>query len=330
MSKSYTHNPKGFTLGELLAVIAIICILLGLLFPFLLQKRTEARRITCSNNMRQIGLALYNHDAASGEFPPGITIPTGSSPPVTESVWAASAWLLPYLEISCTFDVLAPTPETFLTAATPGTQNFLTAPTSHMSVFRCPSDSGTDLNTARPGLIPNRDTAKSNFVFANNASPITSDANGNLSATDEADCNSSDDIANGLFCDTSRGLSSMENDGTTNTIIVSERRTSSKNQKVTQPSAGLLFGARGSDISTSGNEVSNGIADVCFSTIGGINTVDPARDASQGISSNHPRGVNIVLGDASTQFLTNQVDRVVYNQLVNFHDQPVLENVISN
>ena len=93
---------------------------------------------------------------------------------------------------------------------------------------------------------------------------------------------------------------------------------------------GLFFGARGSDISTSGNQVSNGIADVCFSTIGGINTVNPARDASQGISSNHSGGVNVVLADASTQFLTDQTDPVVYNQLVNFHDGLEVKNPFDN
>ena len=318
---------NGFTLGELLTVIAIVGILLGLLLPFLQRQHGPARRTVCRNNMRQSGLALHYYDSALGEFPIGITIPFGSSPPVTGSVWATSTWLMPYMELNNAFDALNPNPGTFLTAVTPEAQTVLTTP---FCMTLCPSDSGADLNSARRGLVPNLHTAKSNYVFANNASPITTDANGNLLANGEANCASSNTVANGLFCDTARGLNSMSIDGTTNTIIVSERLTSSKNKKVIQPGAGLFFGARGSDISTSGNQVSNGIADVCFSTIGGINTVDPARDASQGISSNHSGGVNVVLADASTQFLTDQTDPVVYNQLVNFHDGLEVKNPFDN
>ncbi len=90
-----TRRSAGFTLVELLVVIAIIGMLIALLLPAVQMAREAARRSQCTNNLKQLGLALQSYVSTFGAFPPPTLVPVGQ----TYQPWSGQARLLPYLEL---------------------------------------------------------------------------------------------------------------------------------------------------------------------------------------------------------------------------------------
>ena len=90
------RRTHGFTLIELLVVIAIIAVLIALLLPAVQMAREAARRTSCKNNLKQIGLAMHNYLDVYSVFPPSGCYPAAGAGPF--KTWSAQARLLPFLE----------------------------------------------------------------------------------------------------------------------------------------------------------------------------------------------------------------------------------------
>lgn len=166
MSHLRQRRLLAFTLIELLVVIAIIAVLIALLLPAVQQAREAARRVQCTNNLKQIGLALHNYESTYGAFPPGRFTPdcfragvvqnnytnygtSGGCPAGTPApgfwtgIRSVHIFILPYLDLASTYDLMnfseTHSPRLVDAAGNPVNQN-LTAYALVAGAYLCPSD----------------------------------------------------------------------------------------------------------------------------------------------------------------------------------------------
>jgi len=145
----FTQSRRGFTLIELLVVIAIIAILIGLLLPAVQKVREAAARTTCSNNMKQLGLAIHNYEGTYGKLPAAYTkLPSPDTDANAQFAGrnvgpSLQTNLLPYMEQAPLYQRLNPNVSEFNTANIPPNGPHSGSNAAYATVVKsylCPSD----------------------------------------------------------------------------------------------------------------------------------------------------------------------------------------------
>ncbi len=324
-------SKHGFTLIELLVVIAIIATLVAILLPAVQQAREAARRSTCKNNLKQIGLALHNYHDTFNTLPPGAATTTahvkGRNP--AQWGWGWGAFILPFIEQGPLYDRSIGANRT-LAQEVADTVNG--APYAILAMYRCPSDVGPPLNeyawsnnntTLDPTLRSanvmspaiNISIATSNYVgIHHHAAHFGSDWN-NATAND-GDLHTH----TGVFGMNTRTSFNRIEDGLSNTILVGERAFDSGKNVTVALNANNGFGNSlwyaATWAGTSRVWHDDCIDDVLATGRAPINAnpnIYQKDWRQQGLSSLHKGGCQVVLGDGAVRFLSENIEFVVNN-----------------
>jgi prepilin-type processing-associated H-X9-DG protein/prepilin-type N-terminal cleavage/methylation domain-containing protein len=162
-SQGASGPPRAaFTLVELLVVIAIIGILIALLLPAVQAAREAARRTQCTNNLKQIGLALHNYHDTHGCFPMGWMIEDDLGGNI--SGWGWQVYLMPFMEQGALYDAIDPNHLDLYDVYTnmSGTPEFRSILRTDFDGTRCPSDDTDSPNPNRD--LQGYDVATSNYI----------------------------------------------------------------------------------------------------------------------------------------------------------------------
>jgi prepilin-type N-terminal cleavage/methylation domain-containing protein len=316
----------GFTLIELLVAVAIIGTLVAFLLPAVQQAREASRRIACSNNLRQLGVALHNFHSAHRQFPPGRGDPL-------PGVFSAHAYLLEYLEQTSVRQVIdfKRAPTTFTVAGGvvhDGTAN-LPAATARLPVLQCPSDPFS-------GGVPGSEFGSTNYA-ANTGSGLKQWG----SLTD----------ADGVFFKGSQvGLRDIT-DGSTHTVAMSERLNGpglenpgdleSDVQRLmleipggndttpavcAAPSSGNCYRDRGAKwiLGNYGNTLYNHYYTPNAATWDCMNLQQ--QKALSAARSMHPGGVMVLVCDGSVRFASNAVDQSLWRAVATRRTDEVVQD----
>lgn len=319
---SRARERSAFTLVELLVVIAIIGILVGLLLPAVQAAREAARRMQCSNNLKQIGLAIHNYELAAKRIPPGAVWNGGTAVitigrfvgPINER-GSSLAFILPFIEQQALynqFDFALPINDARFP---PDVQGGMFLKGARVPTYICPSDVNDPISPGVNQIQP------SNYTFSMGPSSA-------ISNSPTCSC-----PLYGTFT-----ALSQPNTPQTNPAGPFSRQGWAYTAKISEVLDGLsntiFFGEVRADSSAHGR------LGWCHSNKWGIFTQIPINfDSSEpdaatavakgkspcnarctwntevGFKSRHVGGVNVVMGDGSVQFLSQNIDMVNYNRL---------------
>ncbi len=332
---------RGFTLVELLVVIAIIGILVGLLLPAVQAAREAARRMQCSNNLKQLGLAVHLHESAHKKFPYGILRDNGlfphpdagkpGTPPPQNRRYPLMFQLLPFIEQTAlwnkydqfNFNINAKDP---VTLGPDWTGNFFLK--DSVPAMVCPSNPGGLLNEAVSAsdsghffrthyygcagtrAYPRADTSNSRPSLYNPFAParaITYVAGGGQ--------------ADGLFTRCKRYGIADAADGTSNTLMLGERQffdpifdSSPIVDDRIRDWGWVWFGGEG-DANLGTSVPINFLLPKNFDTLGGTTQQLLFEDRINAFGSMHTGGANFALADGSVQFISQSASPIIFRAL---------------
>ncbi|WP_262023243.1 DUF1559 domain-containing protein [Blastopirellula sp. J2-11] len=336
------NRNRAFTLVELLVVIAIIGVLIALLLPAVQQAREAARRMECSNNLKQQGLGLHNFHDTFGRFPPGTSNNLAPFGTATVSRWGTSwmGYLLPFVELGNIFDAAQLTTDIHYNAASIKSAVGVDAGSPTLSIYSCASSSMAEVANENP------------FTMAPDYAAIAGAAGGFGGVTVGTEYTSSSygtHATNGLLHYNSQETFSTVTDGTSNTMAVGEvgdyvytGTASSPVRSDFRPGVnyGFLMGVIGNDDNTtvlpSGSNgrpsntttlryqinpgknqfFSTSCSDGVCTSVGG----------NHPLTSAHPGGVLVLLVDGSVRFIAETISTTTLANLAVRNDGNVLSD----
>ncbi|PHR95844.1 MAG: prepilin-type cleavage/methylation domain-containing protein [Blastopirellula sp.] len=284
--RSSSRHSRGFTLVELLVVIAIIGILIALLLPAVQQAREAARRMQCSNNLKQIGLGLHNYHDTYLALPAGYIYRGGNG----KSNYGWSVAILPFIEQQNFYDALdpgnIPLYDRYHSGSTAADKALLQ---QRIDAYICPSDAAPELAESQKFSSTDRfDVAVSNYV-------------GCAGWSNTPGYPVKDNDAGGMLWGNSFKNLSACTDGTSNTLLVAER-------EYPKGHAATWLGAGKND--SYGNQATlRTLFRAAFRMNFDYAAAGSPQNAGKGWSSLHPGGVMTLTTDASVHFLSETTDR---------------------
>jgi prepilin-type N-terminal cleavage/methylation domain-containing protein len=287
----------GVSLVELLVVIAIISIMIALLLPALQAARERARRMSCTNNLKQVGLAVLQYEGSHASFPPGNIITDDGADPKYTVNWMIS--ILPYVEqksLYAAFDFNAP-------SESPTNQ---LAREASVPPYVCPSDAATD-EPAVPAEGPAARQAM-NLAYMPGSYRAVSGRSDGTRYLDSGDLSTYPKQWRGIIHAVGPSGFTAERrrtlrDGSSNTLMAGESTTRTRQGFRTfwaYPYAYFTLSAA----TTGQSRTLCGDYDRC-ATEGGTGGDRPCK---RGWGSYHPQGMNFAVCDGSVRFLPATID----------------------
>jgi prepilin-type N-terminal cleavage/methylation domain-containing protein/prepilin-type processing-associated H-X9-DG protein len=279
------HTRRAFTLIELLVVIAIIALLVGLLLPAVQKVRDAAARSQCTNNLKQIGLALQSYHDVNKQFPPGYTSGVTATGDDTGPGWGWAAYILPYMEQQPLFAQIA----LALPIEAPANA---AARTTTVKPYVCPAD-------APPATIPVGPRSASGQLLSVTCELATASYTGSYGVNEPGV------DGDGVFFRNSKVRIADITDGTSQTLLAGER-----SYRYSETAwAGAVTGANnvpppnsplGLEVDNASNFVLSHVAEM---------VAGPTKPYEiNNYSSNHSGGINFLFADGHVRFLTGSTD----------------------